>query len=85
MLSTSQESKAASKLTDQVLSDVQRSSNDLSKLNSWLQVGCLTSCQDRLLLFAPGSVSNPLLLLAFPNLAIAHTVVTFIANKVLHN
>lgn len=65
---TSQESKAASKLTDQVLSDVQRSSNDLSKLNSWLQVGCLNSCQDRLLLFctreclqsfAASSISQP--------------------------
>jgi hypothetical protein len=33
-----QESKAASELADKVLGDVQRSSNDMAQLNSWLQV-----------------------------------------------
>lgn len=36
-----QESKAASDLTEKVLSDVQRSSNDLAQLNNWLQVRML--------------------------------------------
>jgi hypothetical protein len=35
-----QESKAASELADKVLGDVQRSSNDMAQLNSWLQVRC---------------------------------------------
>jgi hypothetical protein len=42
-----QESKAASELADKVLGDVQRSSNDMAQLNSWLQVRsvCLLACK----------------------------------------
>jgi hypothetical protein len=40
-----QESKAASELADKALGDVQRSSNDMAQLNSWLQVGAVHHTQ----------------------------------------
>jgi hypothetical protein len=39
-----QESKAASELADRVLSDVQRSTNDMAQLNKWLQVAHHSPC-----------------------------------------